>query len=603
MILIVILLSLLSTNLLAQDIGIKIAILPFENKTGLDEYDYLSQSISKSVYASVNQQTGIDLIDNSEAEKAAKKVGLKIENMDKVSTTLRFALEAEINVIIMGEYSLDNDNDLLKVDAYVYSIAQKKVIINLNFESELGSSMFELVDEISYTTSKELKERKDEIQIALEEIRKNLQPPEYVKEPEITEVTIDGVKVEWETTKETVSTLYVSEDEDFTIDTDTPYFEDQSEDAINHYVIIDYETIDPEKEYYFKSVDEDFFQNSVTHDEKKIPEKEIYNTLISQYESEVQELYDQMEKYKEENDFDAALEIYNKIIEYNDKYEKVIEKVGDSEEVEEKTKNDYKTASEVMKILEQADEYQQKEDYQAALDEYEKAYNMILDNDLTELINVEPIEKEINRMKAVLKVIELVKKGDKDFNNENMREAKKAYEESLKIIKKNGIDDIIDPDPIKQKLNSINEDLLPPMNYINAGSGVFINPEIMESISDIVPMWQFSYNFRFNRLFSMGVGFNLFSLVVDTKFSFINTFSDELLFEFGIQSSFLPSLPMGVGAIANIKYIHRFGTLGFYTSIGAWASYYWPQEIPNHQITEPVLVYYPYLTLGLILHL
>ncbi len=602
MILIVILITLLSTNLLAQDIGIKIAILPFENKTGLDEYDYLSQSISKSVYASVNQQTGIDLIDNSEAEKAAQKVGLNIENMDKVSTTLRFALEAEINVIIMGEYSLDNENDLLKVDSYVYSIAQKEVIINLNFESELGSSMFDLVDEISFTTSKELKERKDEIEIALEEIKKNLQPPEYITEPEITEVIIDGVIVEWETTKETVSTLYISETEDFTIDTTTPYFEDQSEDAINHYVIIDYDTIDPEKEYYFKSIDEDFFQNSVTHDEKKIPEKEIYNTLINQYESDVQELYDQMEKYKEENDFDAALEVYQKIIEYNDKYKKVIEDVGDSEEVEEKTKNDYKTASEIMKILEQAENYQEQEDYQAALNEYEKAYNMIIDNELTKLINTEPIEKEINRMKAVLKVFELVKKGDKEFNNENMREAKKAYEESLKIIKKNDIDDIIDPDPIKQKLNSINEDLLPPMNYLNIGSGIFINPE--KAFSDIIPMWQLSYNFRFSRLLSMGVGFNLFSLVVDTKLSFINTFSDELLFEIGIQGSFIPGVPMGVGAIANIKYIHRFGNLGFYSSLGAWASYYWPQDIPNYQtIDEAKIIYYPYLTIGLILHL
>lgn len=598
----------------SREIGIKISVLPFQNTSDVPAYDYLSQSMQKSIYASISQQKGIKVISNDISTNAAKEVGLTNETLTKVSTTLRFALKADINVIISGKYDIDYELNKIYVKTNVYSIAQKGIIISEEYESSLGGEEYSLIDNLSLETAEEVKERKEEIEIALEDIRRNITPPEYVKEPHIKEITLDGVEINWETTKETVSTLYIGTKPDFEITEDTPSFQDQSDNAINHVVIVSYSVLSPkgEKEYYFKSIDKDFFDNVKKGEEKKIAKEKISTEIKKIYNDQVDELYNQMEENIENKDFNKALEIYQKITNYNETFEQLIVVREDKNETETKKKQ-LKYATEVMDIITEAVNLSKEQEFLSAQKIYENAKQIIIENQIEHLISLELISYEINRMKSAIEVMSIIQEADALAEKEKYKKADEKYEESINKIKENDIQDLFSIEEIADKikgeyeleienntnLNQSNSDansesnsdsdsdddneiLLPSYApskfFIKASVGGFFNALDLSEDIPVFLSWTASFNMRFNRVLSWGIGVNTLAADLFLNISPINKKKIEWFIKLNAIHTIIPgAMALGGGFGTGLVFrLNHF--IGISMDLNSWAMYFYPNQ-------------------------
>lgn len=337
--------------------GIKIAVLSFENKEEVNAYDYLSKSIQNSIYEALNIQEGINLIPNKTSNEYSKEIGLGIQNRESLSAMMRFAAETTANVITIGEYIIHPDENIIDVNVYVYSIAQRDIIINISNSGELDNS-YELLDMIAQKTSDKVKENRESIEIAIDDIIKDATPPKYTTKPQIQEISIEGIKIEWITTKETASNLILmtsKNKEDY-----VKKFGDLSEDAVHHYVIIPIKMLKKDKEFYFVVIDTDFIGNEIESSITQIKSKTVYNTLFNQYTEEKKSLLDQSIKKEESGELETALdklqELQNLITKYDsylnlsldmDEISQRIEllkrKINKSQEMVENNKNEQET--------------------------------------------------------------------------------------------------------------------------------------------------------------------------------------------------------------------------------------------------------------------
>ncbi len=568
-----------------KDIGIKIAILPFDNKSKNADFDYLSQLFQQSIYASITQQEGIKVIPNAKATQNAKEVGLTLSTLSTSTITLKFAVKCDINVIILGSYDIDSKGKLF-VTTYVYSVAQKNNAITIVKD---GTDIFQIIDDIALNTSKELKARKSEIEIALEDIMKDIDPPAYISEPKIKDISVDGVRIEWQTNKETVSTLYIGVTPNFVIDKNTPAIDDQSEDAKNHYVIVGYNIITPTGEYYFKTKDQDLFNNVVSSkEEPHIEKNEIYEVLSEEYELSVKNLYDEVEKLKKEGKFDESLDIYKNVIEINNKYIALIEVKEEKEEMDIH-KSDLEEAAEVMVYIRKAENNVKERKFFDALSNYQEAYEKIGEYQIENFISPEKVNNEIRRMNAAIQVENIIAEGDNLKEEKKNKEAAIKYREAEKIVKAEKIGDLF-PD-LRKKIESVDGPIT--KFYIDAGGGAFMNFDL-----DFAPLWNVSFMMRINKYFSWGVGVNLFSPEVFAKFSFVNTSRIEFLVK---GSALVSILPFGVGGdIALGLNIRITDLIGIDVALGAWTAYYFQNNfIPGLENGGKWGLIYPYALLSI----
>jgi hypothetical protein len=365
----------------AQDLSINIAVLPFDNELNDPNYNYIQNSLQESISTSIKTIKDVTVIDNQKVNKTNEKLKLNYDNIEQMSKSLRFAVEAGCNVIIVGKYKVVDYDYIFKTS--VYSIAQKKIID----KSEItGKDEFDLIDTFSKNIVDKLLENKDSIEVALEDIAKDIQPPVFTSQPSIKEVTVDGVIIDWETNKETVSNLYLSEKKDFTIDKNTLSFEDLSKNALYHWVMIDYKSIDPKKEYYFKTSEEDLFDNKVHSQTQHIEEKHIYNKLKESYDKEVINKYKKLDSLMNEKAFNTALKEYKTIIGLNSKYRNLIE-VIQTEEEEQKTLRKMEKGAECMNLVEKANQLLSERKPKKAKALYIKAIKLVKDNSLEKYIS------------------------------------------------------------------------------------------------------------------------------------------------------------------------------------------------------------------------
>ncbi len=368
-------------SVFAQDLSINIAVLPFDNELNDPNYNYIQNSLQESISTSIKTIKDVTVIDNQIINKTNEELKLNYDNIEQMSKSLRFAVEAGCNVIIVGKYKVVDYDYIFKTA--VYSIAQKKIIDRTEIT---GKDEFDLIDTFSKNIVDKLLENKDSIEVALEDIAKDIQPPVFTSQPSIKEVSVDGVIIDWETNKETVSNLYLSEKKDFTIHENTLSFEDLSKNALYHWVMIDYNSIDPKKEYYFKTSEEDLFDNRVLSQTQHIEEKHIYNKLKESYDKEVIDKYKKLDSLMNEKAFNTALKEYKTIIDLNSKYRNLIE-VIQSEEEEKKALQKMEKAAECMNLVEKANQLLSERKPKKAKALYNKAIKLVLDNSLEKYIS------------------------------------------------------------------------------------------------------------------------------------------------------------------------------------------------------------------------
>ncbi len=426
---IIILIILLSTiNLYSQSLSISIAVLPFNNETENPNYDYIRNSLQESISTSLRTIKDISVIDNITVNEVNAELEVDYENVSNLAKSLRFAVETGTNVLIVGTYDVINYD--YKFKTAVYSVAQKKVIDRTEIT---GKNEFDLINSFSKNISDKLIENKESIEIALDDIAKDIEPPVLISQPAIKEINTEGIIIDWETNKETVSNLYLSESKNFDITENTLHFEDLSDDALYHWVRIDYDTIDPKKSYYFKTSEQDFFDNHIESKEQIIQEDEIYNHLNELYEEKVLPIYKRIDILIIDKAFNTALKEYEKIIELNKKFRKLID-VKQNEQEEKVYKERLQKASECNRLIENANKLLSNGEQEKAKAIYKKVIKLIEDNSLDRFINVKFI-------KVMVDIIEY------NLENENeIQEISNDNNETQENVVEDDVDENIEND-------------------------------------------------------------------------------------------------------------------------------------------------------------
>ncbi len=322
-ILLVILILLTITNVAystkLQDTIISISIFEFKNKSNSIDYNYLSSVIQKSIYASIENMIKvsdkeIQLVPTKIVNEYSKKYNLSIDSLDNIPNILRYSLETQTNIMILGEFFIDNESNKMSIHVPIYSVAKRSFIAEKTYETDLTKDIYEFVDGVSVDTTSMVKEKKNEILIGLEELKRQAYPPKYEKQPTVTDVDSNVIKIEWLTNKETVSELFLLSEKTFNKNKIIKKYNDESKDAINHIAYVPMKDISDGKDYYFIAQDTDLLgQQSVSEslyvnykNITAIAEKALYERIAYHYK--------ESEKYANINIFNEALKELNKIL-------------------------------------------------------------------------------------------------------------------------------------------------------------------------------------------------------------------------------------------------------------------------------------------------
>ncbi len=412
------------------------------------------------------------------------------------------------------------------------------------------------------------------------------QPPSYVEEPELIEVTGEGVRIEWETSKETLSTLYIGTEKEFSINDDTPAYYDLSKDGKNHFILLSYEQIDPKGEYYLRAKDRDFLDNEVDSQEIHIPKYLIYNTLEEQYKSDVNILKATLRTFldADEPDYESALQASKDIVKMIENYEEILDLETEKKKYTD-TYNWLNVVIEVPVLLGETGELISSEDYTTAIEKASEALGLLEEASDNPNIEKSYSTNQINRVKALIDAIEYIKKGNAYKNEGKVIHSKDAYRKAIRLIKGNSLDEYVSVDTINARMDGM-PDLLKRF-YVNAGIGGTMNVLNTNNIAgSISPNWNIGFNFRANRVITVGLGIDVIMLDVFAKFSLVNTtFQDLVSSEFFIKTNFLMNFAptMGIGGGITLEYIIGFkGVFGIYFDLGIRTLYHleYSEHIP-----------------------
>ncbi len=384
--------------------NIKISVLEFINESDDPNYDYLSASMQNSVYSGLFNIQDINIIQNSVSNELSNEIEIDFHNVENLSNSLRFAHAGKINVIISGKYNI-NENNIIKIDVKVYSIAQKDVIINYSLTGNVNSEIYDLLDKISYDTAEKVLSNKDIIEIALQDIAKDVAPPNYIKQPYLSEINLNEIIVEWETDKETASKIHLLNKEKFDTKSDQNVintFLDLSEDALNHKVSIPIEYFFDKIDYYIISSDTDFIENTVYSNIVNLDYTSIYNKISAIYNKDKEQTFNVVDTFLNEENFENAVSELNKLIErieneyrvildlLNDDKEKIQRKIDEVLKLQEEKLNPV-DKNEENEIIEN-EEQNNNDDEETIENEEEMNYEEDLSQDIQNIITEEQID-------------------------------------------------------------------------------------------------------------------------------------------------------------------------------------------------------------------
>lgn len=119
------------------------AILHFEDHTGLEELKWLSTGVPDMLVTGLAQAPGVDVISRQRIHEIAAKTGVDLQNPDKARLS-EIGLSAGAGAIVTG--SLYSEGDQLRIEVRMEDLATGRI---LSAHRVSGTSVFPLVDDLT----------------------------------------------------------------------------------------------------------------------------------------------------------------------------------------------------------------------------------------------------------------------------------------------------------------------------------------------------------------------------------------------------------------------------------------------------------------------
>ncbi len=534
---------------------INITVLPFENVSNNTNYAFLGNYIPNSINTYLNLVSDINTIPSTETVEYAEKFGLDSTTLQKMSVVLRFAIKSEVNTIVIGRFIIDEQTGMIIVSVFVYSIAQRGIILAKQYENFLDDDMFSFVDNIALNIKDEIDKKKEEIEEFIDEMMSNTTKPNYTTKLTMKEAIPKGIPFEWETDKETTSILYLGTEPDFNIDSSIASFEDESIDGLTHRAVVTFDAIGQQEKYYLKASDTDFLDNSIVSEETSLLKSEVDKIT----DEIIYEIMEELSKHIDEMNYKRAFSLCSDANIIINKYEHSSKTY---EEVKAKVDNllpQLEKASQLNNLFIKLKRYINENTFEKAMPITDEIISEITKTPIEDVITIKEMETLKTKLDIAIKVQKVVLKGDVFFKEGEYGKARDNYNNALSLIKKNSIDDLISVIEIENKLRKIFVSLDTHIS-LSVGAGLGYG-SLINFYNGIIPGWSVELTIRPNRIFSLGLGVDFLYAEVFAKFSPINTIgfypiSSELYIRPEIKYGFIPPLGLTIGA--SIGYILYF---------------------------------------------
>ncbi len=331
-----------------------------------------------------------------------------------------------------------------------------------------------------------------------------LEPPKLLQQPKI-EVTENHIKVTWITNKETISKLYLDDEEYFNINnTSVNSYEDLSDDRTHHYALINYEDLSKDNNYYIKSMNEDYVGNPpLLSDEIILNGKDISKQLKVIFDEETTPIIADIKVFIDSKDYESAKKYCNNVIDlikgkYNwldissEKYDGLIIVIGYLLEAEEHLANKEIISDSTYWFFVLDSPYIRS--LKKALEEIEK------NEDLQDFISVLYLKDRIKKSEYADEAWGLIVEGDEYYDNEDYKNAMYNFQEAKKIIEEENLEEIIPLFEATERINKIDDkNILLSKAFLQISFGIMSNIAYTDFYSDnhlLLPSWNISYNYR-----------------------------------------------------------------------------------------------------------
>lgn len=318
--------------------------------------------------------------------------------------------------------------------------------------------------------------------------------PQFTQQPQIEDISINGIVVKWKTNKKTKGILYVSEKSNFKLDIAKLSQHSITDDGLSHNATISIDNIDPKKEYYIKSVNTDLVSNDVTSTEIRIQKGKIFDKIKNDYEEEIitfeTKIKETIGDTFNEDDYQKAIELCKKYLEKISHYDTIINIQKDKIELE-KLNEQYKAIVKIPEIVQSGEKALENNNVALAIEEFERAIEIIKNQNIDNVMPIEPILEKLNRAKYSSEVKKLFDEAEIFRRGNKIIKAKSNYIDCLNLIKQYNLQDLYSVEDIEKILKSL-PDLLSNM-YIDVSSGFASN---LFNFSAVAFNWNISYNYR-----------------------------------------------------------------------------------------------------------
>jgi hypothetical protein len=334
---------------------------------------------------------------------------------------------------------------------------------------------------------------------------------EYQPQPRISKITSTATVIEYETTHQSIGELAISTSPDFDLNTtEILVIDDITADGLNHQIEIPHDMIDLREEYYMKVYITDLETVYLESDMIEVGKNELYEMLYRNFDDDYKRLFDMIngdllnKKYRLA--VEHTLDLYYMIINYRDVFEE--ELLAEFESVIDIEEGDFKQIVEdiIMGNLKDADELLDNDKLEEAIDEYNETLKKVDDNDLENFALKELVERKINRAKMSIKAEQIITEADKLAEDGKYERAKTLYREALAILREVSPEALYMINQLERKI-----DTLPDLSYVYVGltGGAYFN---LTQIEGVLPIILADLNIRYNRHIGFGVGIDLMNM-------------------------------------------------------------------------------------------
>ncbi|HYJ48171.1 MAG TPA: tetratricopeptide repeat protein, partial [Pyrinomonadaceae bacterium] len=129
-----------------------VMILPFENTSNLPEYNWVGESFADSL-ADLLRVPGLVVLSNDDREVAYQRLGLPLTAIPSLATAIRLARAANATMIVLGTYSVTQDQDKSTVtllgSARVIKVNEGRLMGEIMPDGRWASRVFDFGDPLT----------------------------------------------------------------------------------------------------------------------------------------------------------------------------------------------------------------------------------------------------------------------------------------------------------------------------------------------------------------------------------------------------------------------------------------------------------------------